>query len=178
LRLSDATAANTIEIEPLPRAAGEDARLLITPNRLLEKVGVRRSDDAELPAQTRVTLRLNAFPGIWKGLDVRLQPNALLLMPPQPRDPQQLRWRALAYLSPTLDEVVVGFALADITPPGEGGALRVQADAGGIRLGGRALFSRYTESAFGARGWLVTLYATLVAGLLALLLARRRFGRA
>lgn len=181
LRLDPAEAANTIAIEPLVPAPGRlhsgDAILAIAPNRLLEKIGVRRSgesDEEELPAQARVSLRLNAFPGIWKGLDVRLEKNALLLMPPQPREPQQLRWRALAYLSPKLDEVVVGFALADFDAHGD---LHVQADAGGVSIQGRALFSRYKESAFGARGWLVTLYAALVAGLLALALARRRFGR-
>ncbi|MDA7995940.1 MAG: hypothetical protein MPK01_06695 [Gammaproteobacteria bacterium] len=173
LRLNQTPAANTIAVEPLAgNSDSDDALLVIPPNRLLEKVAVR--GPGEIPDQSRITLRLNAFPGIWKGLDVRIEPNALLLMPPNPRAPRQLRWRALAYLSPRMDEVVVGFAHADI---GEQNDLRIRADAGGVRLGNHALFSKYAESPFGARGWLVTLYAALVAGLLALLLARRRFAR-
>ena len=58
--------------------------------------------------------------------------------------------------------VIVGFVFADLDAEGR---LRVQADANRVRLQGRALFSEYRESTFGSRGWLVSLYAALAAGL-------------
>ena len=86
-------------------------------------------------------------------------------MPPEIREPERMRWRAVAYMTPRLDDVIVGFVFA--TMDLEGG-LRIQADANRVRLDGRPLFTEYRESAFGSRGWLVSLYAALAAGLLLL----------
>ncbi|MDD9983776.1 MAG: hypothetical protein OXU81_20870, partial [Gammaproteobacteria bacterium] len=63
---------------------------------------------------------------------------------------------------PRLDDFIVGFVFADMDAEGR---LRVQADANRVRLQGRPLFTEYRESAFGSRGWLVSLYAALAAGL-------------
>ena len=120
--------------------------------------------DRTLPGG-RAALALNAYPGIWKGLEIRIEPWSVLLMPPEAREPERLRWRALAYLTPRLDDFIVGFAFAALDPEGR---LRIQADANRVRLDGRPLFTEYRESAFGSRGWLVSLYAALAAGLLLL----------
>ena len=122
-----------------------------------------------LPDSGRAALALNAYPGIWKGLEIRIEPWSVLLMPPEVREPERLRWRAVAYLTPRLDDFIVGFVFATVDP--EGG-LRVQADANRVRLDGRPLFTEYRESAFGSRGWLVSLYAALAIGLLLLGAAR------
>ena len=160
-----------LTVRRAPPGPGEDTVLVVAPNRPIEEVGVGRGGSgAELPAQARAGFRFNAYPGIWKGLHLTLEPHAALLMPPTAPDPDNLRWRALAYLSPDLDDFIVGFAFAAVDA--EGG-LRVQADANRARLDGQALFSEYRGSAFGARGWLVSLYAALAVGILLLALNRR-----
>ena len=129
----------------------------------------RSRGDSALPGG-RAALALNAYPGIWKGLEIRIEPWSVLLMPPEIREPERMRWRAVAYLTPRLDDFIVGFVFAAVDP--EGG-LRVQADANRVRLDGRPLFTKYRESAFGSRGWLVSLYAALAAGLLLLVVGWR-----
>ena len=169
---------NTLAVRPLPSQAGEDTVLVIAPNKMVEAADLMRggggadntSGDDESSGRGRVALALNAYPGIWKGLDLRLEPGSVLLMPPEAQHPEQMRWRAAAYIAPELDDFIVGFVFADIAPDGRP---RVQADANRVRLDGRPLFSVYAESPFGARGWLVSLYAALVAGLLLLVLAGR-----
>ena len=118
-----------------------------------------------LPSRGRAAIALNAYPGIWKGLEIRLEPYSVLLTPPETSQPERMRWRAVAYVSPALDDFIVGFVFANLDADGR---LRIQADANRVRLEGRPLFTEYRESAFGSRGWLVSLYAALAAGLLLL----------
>ena len=159
-----------LELRPAGAGPRADAALVVAPNRLNDAVGVFRGEDrsggegteAELPEHGRTALALNAYPGIWKGLDIRIEPWSVLLMPPDAQAPERTRWRAVAYITPRLDDFIVGFVFADMDAQGR---LRVQADANRVRLQGRALFSEYRESAFGSRGWLVSLYAALAAGL-------------
>ena len=172
-----------LALRSAPPGPSADAVLVIRPNRLNDVAGVgrggeghdgeersaeeqdsERRDDA-LPERGRAGLALNAYPGIWKGLEVRLEPYSVLLMPPEARQPERMRWRAVAYITPRLDDFIVGFMFADMDAEG---SLRIQADANRVRLDGRPLFTEYRESAFGSRGWLVSLYATLAAGLLLL----------
>ena len=179
-----------------------DAVLVIDPNRLNDAVGVDRGgegqgdkkralakrdsegldgklpgrgrtaekQDSTLPGRGRAALALNAYPGIWKGLEIRIEPYSVLLMPPEVHEPERMRWRAVAYIAPGLDDFIVGFVFAAVDPQGR---LRIQADANRVRLEGRPLFTEYRESAFGSRGWLVSLYAALAAGLLLLGVAWR-----
>ena len=187
---ADPLAFRSVSPEP-----GEDAVLVVTPNRLNDAVGVSRGGEGDdegagpgeaggsgergggaFPERGRVALALNAYPGIWKGLDLRLEPYSVLLMPPEVREPGRMRWRAVAYAAPGLDDLIVGFVFAAVDAEGR---LRVQSDANRVGLAGRPLFTVYRESAFGSRGWLVSLYAALVAGLLLLVIARRSLaGRA
>ena len=162
-----------LEIRPAAAGPRADAALVVAPNRLNDTVGVSRgaggSDgdgtEAGLREHGRAALALNAYPGIWKGLEIRIEPWSVLLMPPEARAPERMRWRAVAYITPRLDDFIVGFVFADMDAEGR---LRVQADANRVRLQGRALSSEYRESVFGSRGWLVSLYAALAAGLLLL----------
>ena len=126
--------------------------------------------DSTLPGRGRAALALNAYPGIWKGLEIRIEPYSVLLMPPEVHEPERMRWRAVAYIAPGLDDFIVGFVFAAVD---QRGRLRIQADANRVRLEGRPLFTEYRESAFGSRGWLVSLYAALAAGLLLLGVAWR-----
>ena len=159
-----------LELRPADAGPRADAALVVAPNRLNDMVGVFRgggqSDgegtDAAMPDHVRAALALNAYPGIWKGLEIRLEPWSVLLMPPDARTPERTRWRAVAYITPRLDDFIVGFVFAELDAQRR---LRVQADANRVRLQGRALFSEYPEAAFGSRSWLVSLYAGLAVGL-------------
>ena len=159
-----------LALRPAPPEPVSDAALVVEPNRLNDLVGVNRGgygndgegEAATLPERGRVALALNAYPGIWNGLEVRIEPYSVLLMPPGAHEPERIRWRALAYVTPRLDDFIVGFVFADLD---EAGRLRIQADANRVRLEGRALFTEYRESVFGSRGWLVSLYAALAVGL-------------
>ena len=180
-----------IAFHPVAPDPDVGAVLVIIPNELNDAAGVGRSPGAQsdakaqaggeeegggdtqagkFPERGRVSLALNAYPGIWKGLDLQIEPHSVLLIPPEVRHPGRMRWRAVAYIAPRLDDFIVGFVFSDIGPQGK---LRIQGDANRVRLAGQSLFSVYEESSFGARGWLVSLYAALVAGLLLLVLARR-----
>ena len=162
-----------LEIRPATPGSNPHAALAVEPNRLNDVVGVHggaegtdgREPTATLSGRGPVNLALNAYPGIWKGLEIRIEPYSVLLMPPGAHVPERTRWRAVAYVTPRLDDFIVGFVFADMDAEGR---LRIQADANRVRLEGRPLFTRYLESAFGSRGWLVALYAALAAGLLLL----------
>ena len=172
-----------ITLRPIPAGPNPDAVLLIAPNTLTDAIGVNRggtepdaagqdmheragaNEDDPLRGQVRTALSLNAYPGIWKGLDIRLEPHSVLLMPPDAVQGERMRWRAVAYITPALDDFIVGFVFARVDAEGN---LRVQADANRVAIDGRPLFTVFSESAFGSRGWLVSLYAALAAGLLLL----------
>ena len=179
-----------LAFHPVHQGSSSDAVLIVEPNRLNDAVWVDRGveashgdtqagegtsegapegveSDAEVrggtfPPHGRAALALNAYPGIWQGLEIRIEPYSVVLMPPEARRPERMRWRAVAYITPRLDDFIVGFVFADMDTDGR---LRVQADANRVRLDSRPLFTEYRESAFGSRGWLVTLYAALAAGL-------------
>ena len=161
-----------LAILPVPLAEDEDTVLVVEPNRLIEEVGVGRGPvaDGGLPEVARPRLALNAYPGIWKGLEISIEPYSVLLVPPAARVPGPVRWRAAGYLAPTLDDFIFGFVFARVDAEGR---LQAQADANRVRLGGQALFTGHRTSTFGARGWLVSLYAALAAGILLLVLNRR-----
>ena len=182
----------TFRPDPLPlrpAAPGADAVLVIETNRLIDELeiglgAVARGEDSErgdtaraapqLPEWGRADFALNAYPGVWKGLEVRIEPYSVLVVPPGAREPGRTRWRAAAYVTPALDEFIVGFAFAS---QGADGTLRLQADANRVRLDGRPLFTAYRESAFGSRGWLVSLYAALAVGLVLIAASRRPLAR-
>ena len=166
-----------LAVRPFPLGPGEDTALIVEPNRLIEEVGLGRGPVADgaaagggLPEVARPRLALNAYPGIWKGLEIAVEPYSVLLVPPAAHAPGPLRWRAAGYLAPTLDDFIFGFVFAGVDAEGR---LQAQADANRVRLGGQALFTGYRTAPFGARGWLVSLYAALAAGILLLVLNRR-----
>lgn len=164
-----------LRIHPISVQEGGHSRLILRPNRLLQDVKVGRgapteAGNGEFPAKALPTLNLNAFPSVWRGLKVNLERGAAVMMPPEQQRPQEVRWRAVAYVTPQVDDYIIGFIHASISPSG---ALEIHADNNHVRLGGQNLITAYHESLLGSKGWLVILYAGLAAGLLALFLWRR-----
>ena len=166
-----------LEVIASERGARAPTDLIVETNRRLRRVTVARAGEGEgggaslLPDATRPTLRMNAHPDVWRGLSLPLERNAILLLPPDPQRREELRWRALAYIAPGFDDFIIGFAYAAIDADGR---LAVRAEDNRVRLDGRPLHTPYREALFGARTWLVALYAALVLGLLGLLLLVRR----
>ena len=149
--------------------ANDDAVLILETNRRLQTVRIGRAGAPELPDSARVVLDINAYPGIWKGLSIAIEPDSVLLMPVAPPAPPG--WRAVAYVASTLDDFIVGFVFAGVDRQGR---LWIGAEDNRVRLDGRPLTTERRESRFGARGWLVSLYGVLAVGLLAIAFA---FGR-
>ena len=163
------SALEPLAVHSAPVGAGDDTVLVVETNRRVQTVRVGRAGAPELPDSARVVLDINAFPGIWKGLSIAIEPDSVLLMPAAPPAPPG--WRAVAYVAPTLDDVVVGFVFAGVDGQAR---LRVRAEDNRVRLEGRPLITERRESRFGARGWLVSLHGVLAVGLLAIAFA---FGR-
>ncbi|MBF2759812.1 MAG: hypothetical protein ISN28_06025 [Ectothiorhodospiraceae bacterium AqS1] len=191
-----------LAVELMDAQAADDAMLVIEPNRPIERLGMnpgvgaviddpgtdgRRGDSGSSSKRgqpvARSEINLNAYPGIWKGNAIPIEPYSILMMPPalasspasassSPAAEEGFRWRAVAYVGPALDDFVFGFVFARLD---EEGRLRIQADSNRIRINGESWFTHYREAAFGARGWLVALYAALAAGLLLLVIGRRRW---
>ena len=180
---------------------GGDAALIIEPNRRLQRVGIARPGDgdgagagtgdgagdgdgdgvgAAAEATVFPALRMNAHPDVWRGLTVPLQRGGMLLLPPPGADaasdaasrPAE-RWRAAAYIAPHFDDFIIGFVFGAVD---RGGRLAVAAEDNRVRLDGRPLHGPAAPARFGARGWLVALYAALLAGLLGAALLVRRLG--
>ena len=149
--------------------ANDDTVLVLETNRRLQTVRIGRAGAPELPGSARVVLDINAYPGIWKGLSIAIEPDSVLLMPFAPPAPPG--WRAVAYVAPTLDDFIVGFVFAGVDRQGR---LWAGAEDNRVRLDGGPLTTERRESSFGARGWLVSLYGVLALGLLAIAFA---FGR-
>ena len=152
--------------------ANDDTVLVLETNRRLQTVRVGRVGAPELPDSARVVLDINAYPGIWKGLSIAIEPDSVLLMPSAPPAPPG--WRAVAYVAPTLDDFIVGFVFAGVDLQGR---LWIGAEDNRVRLDGRPLTTERRESRFGARGWLVSLYGVLAVGLLAVAFAIGRWFR-
>jgi len=174
--LDDIVEIPGLEVIPLDLEARANTALIVAPNQRLRRVTVGRAggDDngaLQLPDTTYPVLRMNAHPDIWRGLTVPLERNAILLVPPDQQRTGQLRWRALAYISPAFDDFIVGFAYASVDADGQ---LVIQAEDNRVRLDDRPLHTPYQEALFGARTWLVALYAVLMLGLLGFLLLVRR----
>ena len=151
--------------------ANDDTVLVLETNRRLQTLRIGRAGGPELPDSARVVLVVNAYPGIWKGLSIAIEPDSVLLMPSAPPGPPG--WRAVAYVAPTLDDFIVGFVFAGVDLQGR---LWIGAEDNRVRLDGRPLTTERRESRFGARGWLVSLYGVLAFGLLAIAIAIA-FGR-
>jgi len=174
--LDDIVEIPGLQVTPLDLEARANTALIVAPNQRLRRVTVGRAGGGDngapqLPDTTYPVLRMNAHPDVWRGLTVPLERNAILLVPPDQQRPGQLRWRALAYIAPEFDDFIVGFAYASIDADGQ---LVIQAEDNRVRLDDRPLHTPYQEALFGARTWLVALYAVLVLGLLGFLLLVRR----
>ena len=144
--------------------------LKVFPNRPLldAEIGPRHNDILEsFPEAARIRLNLNAFPGVWQGLRIDADEGSVLLMPSEQLNPGTPGWRAAAYLSPVLDDLVLGFVYGTLDSENR---LQVLADTNNVQIGYSQLATPFDSGWFHVKSWLVVLYAALALCLLGLLL--------
>ena len=145
------------------------AQIRVVPNRLLYDVEVITDGSfGELEPQAAFTrLSLNKFPDVWEGLQVDLHRGSVLLMPETETPTTEPSWRAVAYVSMTLSDVIVGFVYGTID---EYGMLAVEADSNRVYLGSREITPANEGWFFGVKTWLVTFYVLLALAVMAFLI--------
>ena len=144
-------------------------QLRVLPNRLLfdaEVVTDGSITDLDDEA-TFLRLSLNKFPDVWEGLQVDLHRGSVLLMPETKIPTTEPSWRAVAFVSMTFSDVIVGFIYATVD---EYGMLSVEADSNRVFLGARELTPPSVGWFFGVKTWLVTFYILLAAAVMAFLI--------
>ncbi|MYF02505.1 MAG: hypothetical protein F4227_05940 [Gammaproteobacteria bacterium] len=136
------------------------AQIRVVPNRLLYDVEVLTDESqTELSAQAAfLRLSLNKYPDVWEGLQVDLHRGSVLLMPESDTPTSELSWRAVAYVSMTLNDIIVGFVYGSID---EYGLLSIEADSNRIYVGAQEVTPATEGWFFGVKTWLVTLYVLL-----------------
>lgn len=143
--------------------------LRLLPNRPLldADIGPRSGQILEpFPSQARVRLNLNAYPGVWQGLRVDADEGSVLLMPPKQSDIETPKWRSVLYLSPILDDLIVGFIYGTFD---EAGRLLAFVDTNSVQVGNQQITNPVETGWFHVKSWLVVLYFS-VGGCLLLLL--------
>ena len=145
------------------------AQIKLLPNRLLFDVEVITDGSiGDLELQTAFTrLSLNKFPDIWEGLQVDLHRGSVLLMPEAEGPTSEPSWRAVAFVSTTLSDIIVGFVYGTVD---ENGMLGVEADSNRVFVGSREITPTTEGWFFGVKTWLVTFYILLALAVMAFLI--------
>ena len=143
----------------------EYATLNILPNRtLIDAVAITDPSNSGLDFDTATPrLSLNKFPDVWQGLQVTLTQGSVLMMSPRNAVASEPSWYAVAHISSTLDDVIVGFLYGNMN---EEGYFSIYADSNRLRLDNQEITPSPTTAFFGAKAWLMTMY--IVFGLLLL----------
>ena len=145
------------------------AQIKVVPNRLLYDVEVLSdSSQTDLSSQAAfLRLSLNKFPDVWEGLQVDLHRGSVLLMPESDNPSSELSWRAVAYVSMSLNDIIVGFVYGSID---EYGLLAVDADSNSRYVGVQESTPATEGWFFGVKTWLVMLYVLLALAVGAILI--------
>lgn len=154
---------------PLAQTANPEALLRIATNRVLIDAEFQSNNIAQLealPDQARLRFNLQMYPDIWQGLQVSLDRNAVLLVPPDQSEPSKPKWRAVAYIAPQLDDFVVGFVYSTYS---EDGLIEVMAEPNQSLANTMRLLPHWTKQSFGIQAWMTLLYMTAGLVLIAML---------
>ena len=158
-----------VEIIKMPASAPERAYLRVMPNRLIVEVETKLDPDLAnaVPDHSVPRLSLNGYPDIWRGLQVKLERGSTLITSPIVDSDARHGWRAVAYLSPRIDDLIVGFVYGQMD---EDGLLAINADSNRVRVGAQQLAQAEEVAIFGVRAWLVAFYTALALAIFVLLL--------
>lgn len=157
-----------VEIVQFTSPMSERASLRLLPNRLILEVEAHVEADSSdvLPDPSVPRLSLNGYPAIWRGLQVNLERGSVVIASPHMEDEAEIGWRAVAYLSPRVDDLIVGFVYGKHD---ESGLLVIDADSNRVRVGNQELDQPGSVAFFGVKAWLVTFYSALALAIFLLL---------
>ena len=174
--LLDANAARMSDVgdEPLEVTQyfdeSSDAHIKLLPNRMMFDLASSTAEQAwasNMQSPAYVRMHINSYPSVWEGLQIKLHRGATLLLVPEQIFPDQPRWRAVTFITPQLDEFIVGFVYGTIDTQGN---LILDGEVNSIRIDGLNLIAPSEADFFGASLWLVVLFVSLAASLALLLL--------
>ena len=163
-----ARSTEPVEIIQFSAPTADRASLRLLPNRLIVEVEAHVDDGKQgvLPDTAVPRLSLNGYPDIWRGLQVNLERGSVVLASPIMHDAADIRWRAVAYLSPRVDDLIVGFVYGKHD---EDGLLVIDADSNRVRVDNQELDRPADVAFFGVKAWLVTFYSALALAIFLLL---------
>ena len=154
---------------PMPPSAHAEALMRLAVNRTLIEAEIQSNNASLLeaiPETAKARFNLQAYPDIWRGMQIALERDAVLLMSPLQTEPNTAKWRAIAYLSPKLDDFVVGFIFATYD---EDGHVEIIADANQGFIDTMRILPQWDRSPFSIQTWMTMLYAFAGISLIALL---------
>ena len=154
---------------PMQPSAHPEAVIRLAVNRTLLDAEIQSNNTAQLdaiPDSAKLRFNLQAYPDIWRGMQVALERHAVLLMSPEQSEPDVAKWRAIAYLSPQLDDFVVGFVFAAFD---EDGHVEIVAEPNQGLVDTMRVLPQWDRSAFSIQTWMTMLYFVAGLSLLALL---------
>ena len=154
---------------PMLPSAHPEALIRLAVNRPLIDAEILSNNTSLLsaiPETAKPRFNLQAFPDIWRGMQITLDRNAVLLMSPVQTDPTTPKWRAIAYLSPQLDDFVVGFIFGTVDDDGH---VEIIADSNQGYIDTMRILPQWDRSPFSIQTWMTMLYAFAGLSLIALL---------
>ncbi len=154
---------------PIPPSAHPEALIRLTVNRPLIEAEIQSNNAtllATIPEMAKPRFHLQAYPDIWRGMQVGLDRNAVLLMSPNQTEPHTPKWRSIAYLSPQLDDFVVGFVFSTYD---EDGHVEIIADSNQSFIDTMRILPQWDRSPFSIQTWMTMLYVFAGVSLIALL---------
>ena len=175
ISLSASRVANLDDPEPLltlalPALSQPDAFMKIAVNRLLIEVEVQSNNQSQLdslPEEGRVRFALQAYPDVWRGMQVSLDRNAVIMMSPEQSNPDLPSWRTVVYLAPQLDDFIVGFVYGTVD---EDGHLELIAESNQGLIETNRIEPAWSNNPFSLQTWMTLLYVGAGLALIALLL--------
>ena len=154
---------------PMSPSAYPEALIRLAVNRVLTEAEIQSNNRSQLqavPDEARLRFNLQAYPDIWRGLQIAVDRNAVLLMSPEQSEPDIPKWRAMAYLSPQLDDFVVGFVFGTVD---EDGHVEVIAETNQNLVNTMRLMPQWGRNPFSIQTWMTLLYTVASLSLIALL---------
>ena len=154
---------------PMPLSANPEAFLRFPVNRMLFEAEIQTNHEeqlASMPEQARIRFNLQAYPEIWRGLQVSLDRNAVIMMSPDQQDTDVPKWRAVTYLAPQLDDFIVGFVYGTLD---EDGHLEMLAEPNQSLVETVSLTPQWDPDPFSIQTWMTLLYVLAGLAFIALL---------
>lgn len=153
----------------MPPSANPEALLRIPVNRMLIEAEIESNHPAQLkamPEEAKIRFNLQAYPEIWRGLQVALERDSVVMMSPDQHDLDIPKWRAVVYLAPQLDDFIVGFVYGTVDADGH---LEILADPNQGLIDTRQLTPHWEADPFSIQTWMTLLYVLAGIALITLL---------